>query len=172
MDLKEISDLVKLVGKSNLIELKIKDGDFEICLRTEKHGLSKSDKPEKTYVAAPVMAPPTGQVQPISTPSPTPIPDNGGDVKETNGSQNDEATKDYLEIKSPMVGTFYRSSGPDKPPYVKVGDSISQGSVVCIIEAMKLFNEIESEITGKVVKVMVDDATPVEYDQVLFLVER
>jgi acetyl-CoA carboxylase biotin carboxyl carrier protein len=79
---------------------------------------------------------------------------------------------DYLEIRSPMVGTFYRSSSPEKPPYIKVGDSIQQGSVVCIIEAMKLFNEIESEITGRIVKVAVEDATPVEYDQVLFLVER
>ena len=82
----------------------------------------------------------------------------------------EEAGK-YLEIRSPMVGTFYRSPSPDKPPYIKVGDTIEQGSVVCIIEAMKLFNEIESEISGKIAKMVVEDATPVEYDQVLFLVE-
>ncbi|NND31582.1 MAG: acetyl-CoA carboxylase biotin carboxyl carrier protein [Saprospiraceae bacterium] len=174
MDLKEISELVKLVGKSNLIELKIKDGDFEISLRTEKHGLSKSEEPEKTYIAAPPIAQHPVQVQATPAQPTATAPDGAGnDTGEgAASSKESETDKDYLEIKSPMVGTFYRSSGPDKPPYIKVGDSISQGSVVCIIEAMKLFNEIESEITGKVVKVMVEDATPVEYDQVLFLVER
>ncbi|NJN34794.1 MAG: acetyl-CoA carboxylase biotin carboxyl carrier protein, partial [Saprospiraceae bacterium] len=77
----------------------------------------------------------------------------------------------YLEIKSPIVGTFYRSAGPDKPVYAKVGDNVDKGSIVCIVEAMKLFNEIESEVKGKIVKVMVEDASPVEYDQVLFLVD-
>ncbi|MBK8502824.1 MAG: acetyl-CoA carboxylase biotin carboxyl carrier protein [Saprospiraceae bacterium] len=91
-----------------------------------------------------------------------------------NGAPAEESTAPttYLEIRSPMVGTFYRSSSPDKPPYIKVGDQIQQGSVVCIIEAMKLFNEIESEITGRIAKVIVEDASPVEYDQVLFLVEK
>jgi acetyl-CoA carboxylase biotin carboxyl carrier protein len=167
MDLKEISELIKLVSKSNLIELKLKDGDFEISLRTEKHGLSKSEETEKTYIAAPPVAP-----APMHAPTTSiPVGNQVGDIAESSPTKEAEATPTYLEIRSPMVGTFYRSSGPDKPPYIKVGDSISQGSVVCIIEAMKLFNEIESEITGKIVKVMAEDATPVEYDQVLFLVE-
>ncbi|MCL4121116.1 UNVERIFIED_CONTAM: hypothetical protein GTU68_005489 [Idotea baltica] len=107
-------------------------------------------------------APPVAQQAPAPAPAPV-------DLKSAAAAEPSES---YLEIKSPMVGTFYRSSSPDKPPYIKIGDEIQQGSVVCIIEAMKLFNEIESEITGKIVKVMVEDATPVEYDQVLFLVER
>jgi acetyl-CoA carboxylase biotin carboxyl carrier protein len=167
MDHKEIAELIKLVGKSNLIELKIKDGDFEISLRTEKHGLSKSEEPEKPVATLAAVAP-----QPVQAPATSgPEASQVGEVAATAPAKEDEATPNYLEIRSPMVGTFYRSSGPDKPPYIKVGDSISQGSVVCIIEAMKLFNEIESEITGKIVKVMAEDATPVEYDQVLFLVE-
>ncbi|MCB0687717.1 MAG: acetyl-CoA carboxylase biotin carboxyl carrier protein [Saprospiraceae bacterium] len=169
MDFKEITELVKLVNKSNLIELKIKDGDFEITLRTEKHGLSRSEEPVTTYItpatpapapAAPAAAP---VVKQVDLPAEAPVVVTAEDA---------EAKIDYLEIRSPMVGTFYRSSSPDKPPYIKVGDTIQQGSVVCIIEAMKLFNEIESEITGRIAKVMVEDATPVEYDQVLFLVER
>ena len=167
MDLKGIAELIKLVGKSNLIELKIKDGDFEISLRTEKHGLSKSEESEKPVAAVAAVAP-----QPVQVPvTPSPVANQGGEVAATAPVKEAEAAPSYLEIRSPMVGTFYRSSGPDKPPYIKVGDSINQGSVVCIIEAMKLFNEIESEITGKIAKVMVEDATPVEYDQVLFLVE-
>lgn len=171
MNLKEITELVKLVNKSKLIELKIKDGDFEITLRTEKHGLSKSGESARSYVAppapAPAPAPPASAAAPMIQPSETisePAPSGSGEEVNANA--------DYLEIRSPMVGTFYRSSAPDKPPYIKVGDTIQQGSVVCIIEAMKLFNEIESEITGRIAKVMVEDATPVEYDQVLFLVER
>jgi acetyl-CoA carboxylase biotin carboxyl carrier protein len=170
MDFKEISELVKLVQKSNLIELKIKKGDFEISMRTEKYGQSKTDEQVKTFLA------------PQSPPSPPPPgPTAASTVEkaaEINADQAPRVTEepvvspDYLEIRSPMVGTFYRSSSPEKPPYIKVGDSIQQGSVVCIIEAMKLFNEIESEITGRIVKVAVEDATPVEYDQVLFLVER
>ena len=167
MDLKEIAELIKLVGKSNLIELKIKDGDFEISLRTEKHGLSKSEESEKPDVTITAVAP-----QPAPVPAtPSAVSNTAGDLAANAPGQEPEPTANYLEIRSPMVGTFYRSSGPDKPPYIKIGDSISQGSVVCIIEAMKLFNEIESEITGKIAKVMVEDATPVEYDQVLFLVE-
>lgn len=171
MDFKEITELVKLINKSNLIELKIKDGDFEITMRTEKHGRSKAEDSGKTYLAPQSIAPvPVQHVQPSTPPAkstqsaPEPTP--------PTSAEESTASTDYLEIRSPMVGTFYRSSSPDKPPYIKVGDQIQQGSVVCIIEAMKLFNEIESEISGKIAKVMVEDATPVEYDQVLFLVER
>jgi len=171
MDLKQITELIKLVNKSTLIELKIKDGDFEISMRTEKHGLSKSEEPNTSYVAPVAPAPAPVQMTPVA--APVNVPTERVTESITAASTEEAAAQsDYLEIRSPMVGTFYRSSSPDKPPYIKVGDSIQQGSVVCIIEAMKLFNEIESEITGRIAKVMIEDATPVEYDQVLFLVER
>lgn len=172
MDFKEITELVKLVNKSNLIELKIKDGDFEITLRTEKHGLSKAEDSGKHYVVPQTIAPTPVQHVQASPPPAQPSETIPSETAPPAVAEESNATADYLEIRSPMVGTFYRSSSPDKPPYIKVGDQIQQGSVVCIIEAMKLFNEIESEITGRIAKVMVEDATPVEYDQVLFLVER
>jgi len=151
-----------MMGKSNLAELKLKQGDFELVLRSE---LAK-EKLAYVAAAAPAPAPPpitaTPSVVPVEKIAPaTPI-------TETPKPATD---KKLLEIKSPMVGTFYRSSSPDKPPYVKVGDTVSTGQVVCMVEAMKLFNEIESEISGTIVKIVADDASPVEYDQVLFLVE-
>ncbi len=174
MDSKEITELIKLVSKSSLIELKIKDGDFEITMRTEKHGHSKHSKSEEKAHAVqmqqvPMQQAPIAPAPPVAQQAPAPAPTPADLASATAAA---ELSESYLEIKSPMVGTFYRSSSPDKPPYIKIGDEIQQGSVVCIIEAMKLFNEIESEITGKIVKVMVEDATPVEYDQVLFLVEK
>ncbi len=169
MDYKEISDLVKLVDKSNLAELKLKDGDFEISIRTsayakDKYGSGKAELPQILNVSAPPVA--------QSAAAPTPAPDAApvSDLPSTAGGEAESSGK-YLEIRSPMVGTFYRSASPEKGPYVKVGDTIEKGSVVCIIEAMKLFNEIESEISGKIAKVVVEDAAPVEYDQVLFLLE-
>ncbi len=161
MDFKQITDLIKLVSKSNLIELRLKDGDFEISILTSKHGKSQA-KEGATHVTPVVAAP-------VAVPAPAPPAE--APAKPAAPTPESAAEPEYLEIRSPMVGTFYRSASPDKPPYVKVGDMIEQGSVVCIIEAMKLFNEIESEISGKVAKVLVEDATPVEYDQVLFLVE-
>jgi len=155
MEFKQITDLVKLVSKSDLIEFKLKEGDFEISILTNKHGKANP----KEYSSAGVV--PTAA--PMYTSASAPPPSDGDE------KQDDEAN--YLEISSPMVGTFYRSASPDKPPFIKVGDTIEKGDVVCIIEAMKLYNEIESEISGKVVKVMVEDAVPVEYDQVLFLIE-
>jgi acetyl-CoA carboxylase biotin carboxyl carrier protein len=173
MDFKEITELLKLVNKSNLIELKIKDGDFEITMRTEKHGRSKAEDSGKNYPASQaVAAPAPAQHIPPPPPPAKSAEPTAPDIAASAPAEESTTTVDYLEIRSPMVGTFYRSSSPDKPPYIKVGDQIQQGSVVCIIEAMKLFNEIESEITGRIAKVMVEDATPVEYDQVLFLVER
>ena len=172
MNFKEITELVKLINKSNLIELKIKDGDFEITMRTEKHGRSKTEDSGKTYLAPQSIAPAPVQHEQPSAPPAKSVESTPEPTAPAASVEESTAPTDYLEIRSPMVGTFYRSSSPDKPPYIKVGDQIQQGSVVCIIEAMKLFNEIESEITGKIAKVMVEDATPVEYDQVLFLVER
>ncbi|MCB9298046.1 MAG: acetyl-CoA carboxylase biotin carboxyl carrier protein [Lewinellaceae bacterium] len=181
MTFKEIQELVKMINKSNLTEFKIKDGEFELAIRTNKYEKLKRQQ-QQSYPAAsgqaqqapiiqmppvqqPYAPPPPSPSQPAQ-PKPQPAPE-----AETPASDKAEGTGNYTEIRSPIVGTFYRSSSPEKPPYIKVGDIVEVGQVVCIVEAMKLFNEIESEISGKIVKVMVEDAQPVEYDQILFLVE-
>lgn len=169
MNFKEIQELIRLVSKSDLAEFKMKDGEFEVSIRTKFYNARQTGTP---FIAPPVLA---SSVAPVSeAPAPSVVPMEAPSVappKQTDNAPKIEASKKYLEIKSPMVGTFYRSSSPDKPIYVKVGDSVKSGDVVCIVEAMKLFNEIESDVSGTIVKVMVDDAQPVEYDQVLFLVE-
>jgi acetyl-CoA carboxylase biotin carboxyl carrier protein len=157
MNLNEIQDLIKFVAKSGVTEVEIEQKDFKITIKSEKQ---KADAPiyvqaTAPVAAAPVAAPAAAPVAAPATPAAAPASD---DSK-------------YITVKSPMIGTFYRSSGPDKDAFVSVGQSISKGDTVCIIEAMKLFNEIESEIAGKIVKVLVDDASPVEYDQPLFLVD-
>lgn len=149
----------------------MKDGDFELSVRTEKYNKTKttqvvSPQQQIVPVAAPPAAPP-----PPAAPAPAPMETVPPAAK---GPADAEASADsgkYLEIKSPIVGTFYRSQSPEKPAYAKVGDTVEKGQVVCIVEAMKLFNEIESEVAGKIVKVLIEDAQPVEYDQVLFLVD-
>lgn len=164
MTTKEIRDLIKLLDTSNVAEFQLKNKDLELRIRSNQFFENKGGQ----VVSAPmqIAAPmPAAQAQP-ATPAPAPSNTPEAASSETGGSD-----ANLIEIKSPMVGTFYRSSSPDKPAFVSVGDSIENGSVVCIIEAMKLFNEIESEVSGKIVKVMVEDASPVEYDQVLFLVE-
>ncbi|MCB0705629.1 MAG: acetyl-CoA carboxylase biotin carboxyl carrier protein [Saprospiraceae bacterium] len=173
MNYKEITELIKLIGKSNLTEFKVKEGEFELSIRTEK--FSKNKPVQMLGPQQPIMpisgahVPPSySQAPPASNQeSAVPAPAKGGNTDKPKESD----TSNYLEVRSPMVGTFYRSSNPEKPPYVKVGDVIEAGSTVCIIEAMKLFNEIESEISGKVVKILLEDAQPVEYDQPLFLVD-
>jgi acetyl-CoA carboxylase biotin carboxyl carrier protein len=157
MNLNEIQDLIKLVSKSGLTEVEIEKKDFKITLKAEK--AKGTDQP--IYVqAAPVSSPIAPQASPVAV----------APVAVTNdAAPSEDAT--LITIKSPMIGTFYRSSGPDKDAFVSVGSMVQKGDKVCIIEAMKLFNEIESEISGKIVKVLVDDASPVEYDQPLFLVE-
>jgi len=149
MDIKQIQDLIKFVAKSGVNEVSIEEQDFKITIKTNK---------EPTYVNATVPSPPV-QAAPVAAPEATPAAPAADD------------TSKLITIKSPMIGTFYRSSSPDKPLFVNVGDSISAGQVICIIEAMKLFNEIESEVSGKIVKVLVENAQPVEYDQPLFLVD-
>ena len=155
MDLKQIQDLVKMVNKSNISELTIEENEFKITIK------QKEDK----YITAPMQVP--QQVSMLQQASPAvnaPIP--AAPVTST-----PKATDNLLTIKSPMIGTFYRKSAPGKPNFVEEGDEVKVGSVVCIIEAMKLFNEIESEVSGKIVKVLVEDSMPVEFDQPLFLVE-
>lgn len=182
MNFKDIQELIKLINRSNLTDFKMKDGEFELSIRTDKHQKqqSASSPPANVSHAAPapiIQMPPVQQPynplpQAAVPPAPEP-PAQQTDLPKPEASANEAANKDgnYLEVRSPIVGTFYRSASPEKPPYIKVGDTIEAGQVVCIVEAMKLFNEIESEIGGKVVKVLVEEAQPVEYDQVLFLVE-
>lgn len=161
MNLTEIQDLIKFVSKSGVSEVEIEQKDFKIIIKAEH----KTKKEEHTvYVQAPVAQAAPAVAAPVSIPAAAP-------VAETPKAAAPSEDAKYVTIKSPMIGTFYRSSSPDKPAFANVGDSIGKGQVVCIIEAMKLFNDIESEISGKIVKVLVDDASPVEYDQPLFLVD-
>ena len=158
MNLNEIQDLIKLVSKSGLTEVEIEKKDFKLTIKAEK--VRVADQPiivQSTPVAAPVISSPIAAAAPQVTEAPAPV-----------SAQDDSK---LITVKSPMIGTFYRSSGPDKDAFVSVGSTIQKGDKVCIIEAMKLFNEIESEVSGKIVKVLVDDASPVEYDQPLFLID-
>ena len=158
MDLKEIQNLIKFVAKSGASEVKLEMGDVKITIRT-----GESHKGETTIVQQIPMSSPVAQT-PVATPADQP-------VKESSESTAAAEDSKYITIKSPIIGTFYRKPSPDKPVFVEVGQTINQGDVLCVIEAMKLFNEIESEVSGKIVKVLVDDASPVEFDQPLFLVD-
>jgi acetyl-CoA carboxylase biotin carboxyl carrier protein len=157
MDIKEIQELIKFVAKSGVSEVSIDRKDFKITIKAQSN--------MQTIVNATIPAAPAMQALPVaasSAPASSAAPAPAAPAAEASN---------LITIKSPMIGTFYRSSSPDKPSFVNVGDEVKAGQVVCIIEAMKLFNEIESEVSGKIVKVLVDNATPVEYDQPLFLVE-
>lgn len=173
MEFKDIQELIKLINKSTLSEFIMQEGDFKLTIRTKNYikGKIKAMESQVVSVAQPQVVPmqhmPTVVQQ--QQPAPTAAPQQAK-AEDSNQDANDDSAN-YLEVKSPIVGTFYRSPSPDKPAYVKVGDSVVAGDVVCIVEAMKLFNEIESEVTGKIVKVLIDDATPVEYDQVIYLVD-
>lgn len=155
MDIKEIQSLIKFVAKSGASEVKLEMEDIKITIRTGGSGFTG----ESTYVQQIPMGAP---MQPQAAPAPS--------VEITAKTEVDENAK-YVTIKSPIIGTFYRRPSPDKPNFVEVGDTIGTGDVLCVIEAMKLFNDIESEISGKIVKVLVDDSSPVEFDQPLFLVD-
>lgn len=163
MDLKEIQNLIKFVAKSGASEVKLEMDDIKITIKTG------SDDKETTIVQqVPVGQLPQQTPQPVPQPSTPPQPQPPS--KEGTAPSTPEDSE-YITIKSPIIGTFYRKPSPDKAPFVEVGDSIKDGDVLCVIEAMKLFNEIESEVSGKVVKVLVDDSSPVEFDQPLFLVD-
>lgn len=167
MNQKEIQDLIKFVAKSGVTEVEIEEKDFKITIKSES---KKTKQEEQTiYVQQPMMQQMPQQAMPQqAAPAPAaaaPAP------ADNSGAPADEGNSGLIEVKSPMIGTFYRASSPDKPLFVEVGDTVKKGDTVCIIEAMKLFNEIESEVSGKIVKVLVDDASPVEYDQPLFLVD-
>ena len=161
MDFKQIQELIKLINKSNIGEVTIEEKGFKITVKQKEEHIQQvfsspfqSNQSAPTYTAPAVSAPAAASAPPV------------------NGKKSPEVVADNLiTIKSPMIGTFYRSSAPDKPSFVNVGDEIESGKVLCIIEAMKLFNEIESEVKGKIVKVLAEDASPVEFDQPLFLVD-
>lgn len=157
MNLEEIKDLIKLVSKSGLGKVEIEREGFRISI--------KGSQSEQIMVqAAPMMAAPA----PVATVAAAPAAASSTPAAAAEASTDDSK---YITVKSPMIGTFYRTPGPDKDPFVNVGDSIQKGDKVCIIEAMKTFNEIEAEVSGKIVKVLVDNASPVDYDQPLFLVD-
>lgn len=153
MDFKQIQELIKTINKSNIGELCIQEKDFKICIK-QKADFVPADAAPVAYVPAAV---PQQALALTATAAPQ--------------APAAEETSKYLTIKSPMIGTFYRKPAPEKPFFVEEGSEVKPGAVVCVIEAMKLFNEIESEISGKIVKILVEDASPVEYDQPLFLVE-
>lgn len=157
MDIKQIQDLIRFVSKSGVNEVSIEQKDFKITIKTNQ---------APTYVTAtmPVEAPPAAAAPVAAAPAPAAQPAAPAAAPAADTSK-------YITIKSPMIGTFYRSASPDKPLFVNVGDEIEEGQVLCIIEAMKLFNEIEAEVSGRIVKILADNASPVEYDQPLFLVE-
>jgi acetyl-CoA carboxylase biotin carboxyl carrier protein len=163
MDFKQIQELIKLINKSNIGEVTIEEKGFKITVKQKEEHIQQ-------ILSAPMQSQPVA----VSYQQPGVSPgraDAGGSMGNGKSKTTEPAVDNLITIKSPMIGTFYRSSGPDKPSFVNIGDETEPGKVVCIIEAMKLFNEIESEVKGKIVKVLVEDASPVEFDQPLFLVD-
>ncbi len=168
MEPKEIQELLKLINRLEFGEFKYKQGDLEFSARTKHFQSARVHKdagPVYQQIASPATSPVAANPQEAAKPAAS--AGNAASDQPTESASNDN----LIEVRSPIVGTFYRSGSPDKPPFIKPGDTIEVGTVVCIVEAMKLFNEIESEVAGKVVKVVVEDASPVEYDQLLFLVD-
>ncbi len=157
MNLTEIQDLIKFVAKQKVTEVEIEKKDFKITIKSEKEEVHiahvAAQAPlQMTAPAAPIAAAPSASSAPVTPAA-------------------EEKNANYITIKSPMIGTFYRSANPESDSFVNVGDTIKEGDVLCIVEAMKLFNEIEAEVSGKIVKVLTDDASPIEFDQPLFLVD-
>ncbi len=164
MEFKQIQELIKAINKSNISELTVEQGEFKITIKQSQ--MNEGAAVMQQMPMQQMMHQPMPQYH---APAPSPAPAAPSAPAATPAA--DSGSTNTITIKSPMIGTFYRSPSPDKPAYVNVGDEIKQGQVICIIEAMKLFNEIESEVSGRIVKVLIDDASPVEYDQPLFLVE-
>tara|TARA_X000000368_G_scaffold386949_1_gene347260 strand:- start:276 stop:755 length:480 start_codon:yes stop_codon:yes gene_type:complete len=158
MNFKQIQQLIKFVSKTDVAEVNIENNNFKINI--------KGSKSQTTEITQQVVQP---QMQPqIQTPVAQPIP---VEIPKSDVQQDDSSSDNYLTVKSPIIGTFYRKPSPDKDVFVNVGDTIKEGDTLCVIEAMKLFNEIESDFSGKIVKILVEDASPVEFDQPLFLIE-
>lgn len=163
MDFSQVQELIRMVSKHKLAEFILKEGDFKLIIRNHGSG--------EPLVTTPVVMPAPQPMVNMAAPAAAPAAPAPAKAEAAPAAAPAEGSGNYLTIKSPMVGTFYRSPGPDKSVFVKVGDTVDAGTTVCIIEAMKLFNEIESDIKGKIVKVLAEDASPVEYDQPLFLVD-
>jgi acetyl-CoA carboxylase biotin carboxyl carrier protein len=168
MKLNEIQDLIKFVSKSGVSEVELETKDIKIVIKTPAGSKGSPIVVQSPVGTVPVAAPIATVAAPVVTASP--VAETAAPAAPAKPAAASDEGK-YVTIKSPMIGTFYRSASPDKPPFANVGDEVKQGKVICIIEAMKLFNEIESDVTGKIVKVLVNDASPVEYDQPLFLVD-
>ena len=171
MDISEIQDLIKFIAKAGVTEVEIEKKDFKITIKSEMPkkkgaaGAAEATIQMPVPVAAmPLPQAPAHAAAPASAPAPAPAA--APEAPKANADEDN-----YITVKSPMIGTFYRRSAPDKPTFVEVGSTVGNGDVLCVIEAMKLFNEIESEVSGKIVKILVDDNSPVEYDQPLFLVD-
>ncbi|GAA0872700.1 acetyl-CoA carboxylase biotin carboxyl carrier protein [Gangjinia marincola] len=162
MDLKEIQNLIKFVAKSGASEVKLEMDDVKITIKTGEGETKETTILQQMPMAAQPVMQAAPAVQETSAPAPA--------ASDTSANAASDDSK-YITVKSPIIGTFYRRPAPDKPLFCEVGDSIKEGDVLCIIEAMKLFNEIESEVSGKIVKILVDDSSPVEFDQPLFLVD-
>lgn len=160
MELKEIKELIKLVSESGVSEVDVARGDFKISIRkTEEKAMLVHQAPIVSQIA------PSAGSAPV-TQSPFPM-----ERIESHASKTETPAGNFITIKSPMIGTYYKSQSPDKPAFIQIGDEIKVGQVLCIVEAMKLFNEIESEVSGRIIKILVENSSPVEYDQPLFLVE-
>jgi acetyl-CoA carboxylase biotin carboxyl carrier protein len=173
MELKEIQELIRFVSKSGVSEVQLENKGFKLVIKT-----GKGSEPVAVVQPAPVVIPsapatmPSVSPPPTAAPAPVPAPAPAPQAQVPASETQPAPAANLVEICSPMIGTFYRRPSPDKPPFVNVGDEVKQGQVICVIEAMKLFNEIEAEFNCKIVKVLVDDASPVEYNQPLFLVEK
>jgi acetyl-CoA carboxylase biotin carboxyl carrier protein len=160
MDFKQIQELIKMINKSNIGEVSIEEKGFKLTIK-------QKEEPVQQIITTPLPAQPVAAVAPAAA-APAPA---AAAAPEKAARPAEPPVSNTITIKSPMIGTFYRSPSPDKSSFVNIGDEVEPGTVVCIIEAMKLFNEIESEVKGKIIKVLAEDASPVEYDQPLFLVE-
>ena len=167
MKLTEIQDLIKFVARAGVTEVEIEQKEFKITIKSEMpRGRGKKDELMVQAIQVPAGMPQAMMQAPMVA-APAAAPSATPDASDSDA----EETNDYIEVKSPMIGTFYRRPAPDKDLFCEVGDVVKQGDTVCVIEAMKLFNEIESEVSGKIVKILVDDNSPVEYDKPLFLVD-
>ncbi len=167
LDIKEIQELIKFVAKSGVSEVDLEMGEMKISIKTppkKGKGQVETVVQQIPVPTAPTIAPVAVQPAPVVAAVPEVVAETPVAISETDDSK-------YITIKSPMIGTFYRKPSPDKDPFVNVGDEVNIGTIVCVVEAMKLFNEIESEISGKIIKVLVEDMSPIEYDQPLFLVD-
>ena len=167
MTINEIQDLIKFIAKAGVTEVEIEKKDFKITIKSEMPKKKKGFGEAEATIQVPVAM--AAGIAPVA---PAPVTVAAAPAAEPAApSANDNEENNYITVKSPMIGTFYRRPSPDKEAFVDVGDTTKVGDTICVIEAMKLFNEIESEVTGKIVKILVDDNSPVEYDQPLFLVE-